>query len=365
MTSPLPLQRPALVEQALTEALASEVATQVTPPAQKLGAEAIAADALAAVSAAPLPVQSVVSETPQSTAPLAPVTTPGATPVATPDVTAPAAPVSRVKVYFDADIRPIPRGARRLPQASVAPRLAEVVAGEQTARAAATPVKVALASTPPIYSVRVPLKRPRGLKGPSKPQVVPVAATKRTKPNTAPVSTGRAGKLCGDKRIRGRKMSPIKGRLAGCGIAAPVLVSEVAGIPLSRPATLDCAAARAMADWVERGVKPAIGRYGGGLSELKVVASYSCRTRNNKKGAKLSEHAKGRAVDVAAFELKKGGSLDLLSDWRTKKEGAILKKIHKAACGPFGTVLGPNADRYHQDHLHMDVAKYRSGAYCR
>jgi len=39
--------------------------------------------------------------------------------------------------------------------------------------------------------------------------------------------------------------------------------------------------------------------------------------------------------------------------------------MHRAACGPFGTVLGPNADRFHQDHFHFDTARHRSGPYCR
>jgi hypothetical protein len=27
--------------------------------------------------------------------------------------------------------------------------------------------------------------------------------------------------------------------------------------------------------------------------------------------------------------------------------------------------LGPDADRYHQDHFHLDTASHRSGPYCR
>jgi hypothetical protein len=42
-----------------------------------------------------------------------------------------------------------------------------------------------------------------------------------------------------------------------------------------------------------------------------------------------------------------------------------MRRMHRGACGPFGTVLGPEADRYHQDHFHFDTARYRSGSYCR
>ena len=47
-------------------------------------------------------------------------------------------------------------------------------------------------------------------------------------------------------------------------------------------------------------------------------------------------------------------------------ERQMLRNLHRAACGPFGTVLGPNANAAHRDHYHFDTARYRSGtAYCR
>ena len=55
----------------------------------------------------------------------------------------------------------------------------------------------------------------------------------------------------------------------------------------------------------------------------------------------------------------------MLDHWRSGEYGKIIKAMHTSACGPFGTVLGPNADRYHQNHLHLDTARYRSGSYCR
>ena len=42
-----------------------------------------------------------------------------------------------------------------------------------------------------------------------------------------------------------------------------------------------------------------------------------------------------------------------------------MRKMHRTACGPFGTVLGPDSDRFHRDHFHFDTAKYRSGPFCR
>ncbi|WP_300513565.1 extensin family protein [Aliiroseovarius sp.] len=187
----------------------------------------------------------------------------------------------------------------------------------------------------------------------------------------APVSAARStrqsrrGSVCGVREIRGQKIDSIPGRLPGCGIPDAVRVTEVAGVALSQPSVMDCNTAEVLNDWVKTGVKPAVGRLGGGLSSLQVAAHYSCRTRNNQPGAEISEHGKGRAIDISGLVLKNGVSINVLNGWRDPVQGKVLKASHAAACGPFGTVLGPDADRYHQDHLHVDTARYRNGSYCR
>jgi hypothetical protein len=70
-------------------------------------------------------------------------------------------------------------------------------------------------------------------------------------------------------------------------------------------------------------------------------------------------------VDVAGIQLENGGEITVLDDWGQGREGRILRQLHEAACGTFGTVLGPESDSYHRDHFHFDVASYRGGAYCR
>ncbi|MBT0958048.1 extensin family protein [Alphaproteobacteria bacterium KMM 3653] len=175
----------------------------------------------------------------------------------------------------------------------------------------------------------------------------------------------RKGSICGERSIKGKSVKPIAGKLRGCGVADPVRITSVQGVALSTPAVMDCGTAKALDSWVRKGLKPAFGRKGGGVEKIKVAAHYSCRTRNNKKGAKISEHGKGRAIDISGIYLKNGTLVTVLKHWRSKAYSAALKQAHKAACGPFGTVLGPNADRYHQDHFHFDTARYRSGSYCR
>ena len=45
-------------------------------------------------------------------------------------------------------------------------------------------------------------------------------------------------------------------------------------------------------------------------------------------------------------------------------EGAFLRRLHRGACGTFGTVLGPEANEAHRDHFHFDLAQRRHSAYC-
>ncbi|WP_375265904.1 extensin family protein [Planktotalea sp.] len=173
------------------------------------------------------------------------------------------------------------------------------------------------------------------------------------------------GAVCGDPAIQGDVVGAVPGRIRGCGFQNAVKVRSVSGVVLSQSSVMDCGTAKALKTWIDKGVKLALGNRGGGVKSLRVAAHYACRTRNNQKGAKISEHGKGRAIDISGIKLKNEEVITVLKGWRSAKNGPALKRMHKAACGPFGTVLGPNADRFHQDHFHFDTARYRSGSYCR
>ena len=159
------------------------------------------------------------------------------------------------------------------------------------------------------------------------------------------------------------KRAPVTGPGA-CGVRDAWTVSEVAGVRLSQQAILAPKTMRALEQWVRNSAIPTIGRRGDGLKELQIVSHYACRTRNSRSGAKLSEHAKGHAIDIAAFVLRDGSRITVLDGWHSG-DSSLLRRLHSSACGTFGTVLGPNADRFHRDHFHFDVASYRGGAHCR
>lgn len=250
-----------------------------------------------------------------------------------------------------AGYRPKPRPASLavLPPAS----LPSAAAPQETA--AIAPSTQPAAQKPPPGGV---LSRLFG--GPRKRNAPPPEA-----PAPAVAAPGLRGSVCGVPGLIGQEVAPIGngGRGSGCGIAAPVQITAVSGIRLTQPMTVDCTTATAFKRWVDRGIVPAVGGKGGGVAKLDVGPGYVCRPRNNQRGAKMSEHGRGKAIDLMGLVLKNGQNLDVERGW--KSQPRIFKAIHASACGVFGTVLGPKADRFHLNHIHVDTIHYRSGTYCR
>ena len=55
------------------------------------------------------------------------------------------------------------------------------------------------------------------------------------------------------------------------------------------------------------------------------------------------------------------GALDQRRDWgRNTPEGRFLAAAHDAACRVFSAVLGPDYNRLHRDHFHLDLGPYRA-----
>jgi len=203
-----------------------------------------------------------------------------------------------------------------------------------------------------LFGLLRPSKRPEGL---VEKQLVSATIAPVTPGKQGVVS--KKGSVCGDPSIRGEALAPITSRVQGCGVPDPVRITSVAGVRLSQAATVDCDTARALKTWVERGVEPAYGK--GKVVQLQVAGHYVCRTRNHRAGAKVSEHGRGRAIDISGFTFSNGKTVSVLRNF-----DSTMRKAHKAACGIFKTTLGPGSDGMHEDHLHFDTAK-RSSTYCR
>ena len=178
-------------------------------------------------------------------------------------------------------------------------------------------------------------------------------------------SSGRkCGPICGSGEIIGKPVPRVDGPGA-CGIRRPVQISSVGGVALTPAATVTCETAHALNRWVATAAKPEVARAGETLASMRVAASYACRTRKSRAGGRLSEHAKGNAIDISALTFRSGESVTVASDWRDTEFGPMLQAIHRGACGTFGTTLGPGSDGHHEDHLHYDVARHSNGPYCR
>lgn len=204
-----------------------------------------------------------------------------------------------------------------------------------------------VAATEP--AVRVPI-----------PPVRPAVLARRASPESRAT-----GSVCGDPRLTGTMIAPVRGKIRACGIATPVRLTAVNGIKLTTAATVRCETARTFADWLTDAADPQARQdLGAPISSVWVMASYSCRTRNHRKGARLSEHSFGRAIDVGGFVLANGRKVTVLDGWNKGTPGRFLRSIWRRACGPFKTVLGPESDRHHRNHFHFDVADRRS-TFCR
>lgn len=207
------------------------------------------------------------------------------------------------------------------------------------------------------------------------PKARPSAAEiERSKNKTPKQASGlpEEERVCRDRLKRlDVRFSPVKSisGKGGCGIKYPIEISRLpGGVKLSGRTILNCTAGVALAKWTSESASPAARRiYGSRLVRIDQFASYACRSRNSKKGAKLSEHAKGRAIDLGRFVLADGKTIEVGFPGATElRRKQFLKKLRTAGCTFFKTVLGPGSDAFHKDHFHFDMAERRRGyRYCR
>ena len=282
----------------------------------------------------------------------------------------------------EASLRPLPRGGEVAEPEEKTTVSTRGVMQALPFRPEPRPMVEQAAAKAPAPTMRRPAPRPpaateqltavRVIRGPlahqqlqAKPRPAHIDRLVKEQATVTEVVYAPEGAVCGINSIKGQAISSFGRPGAGCGVADPVQITSVRGIALSNSATMDCGTAKALDRWIEKGLKPAVGTQGGGVKQIKVVAHYACRNRNNASSGRLSEHARGRALDIAGITLRDGTYVSVLKGWGSKAWSSMLKTMHKSACGPFGTVLGPNANAFHRDHFHFDTARYRSGTYCR
>lgn len=203
-----------------------------------------------------------------------------------------------------------------------------------------------------------------------------------------------------------RIASPV--RQGQCGNAVPLVVKSIGTgitVMLTPPVEINCDIVVALHRWLEQNAQPSAREvFGEDIVGLTGVG-YQCRPRAG--GSKMSEHATANAIDIMAFRLRSGREITVLDNWgpiarerqqlrnfmapsserSAKADGRapkgkpsdpqaskggrtalgmgsggsavatreipsptlsppqrFLRRLHAEACGPFTTVLGPEAN---------------------
>ena len=103
---------------------------------------------------------------------------------------------------------------------------------------------------------------------------------------------------------------------------------------------------------------------GSPVRSIETMGSYSCR--NVAGSSRRSGHASGAAIDVSGFVLEDGRRITLKAGWNggNEREREFLRVVQSSACKRFGTVLGPDYNSAHYDHLHLE-GTIGERSYCR
>lgn len=128
--------------------------------------------------------------------------------------------------------------------------------------------------------------------------------------------------------------------------------------PLS-PADLvmTCPMAAAFVVWDRQYAQPiAEATLGSKLTGLVSYGSYSCRAKTGGRATSPSEHATANALDIGEFKLADGRRVTVLQSWNTiGSEADFLRRVRDGGCEVFRTVLGPDYNAAHANHLHFDM----------
>jgi hypothetical protein len=227
-------------------------------------------------------------------------------------------------------------------------------------------------------AVKVPLPQPRPAEAPQREMAKgggrPSGPQAGTDHGTAEVAKGEAGKdeakapepsacrlALTDEVAIAPSIPPIRGPGA-CGGEDLVRLESVVlpnkrRVALTPVATMRCTMATAVVNWIRDDVAPLMTRFGSEITALDNFDSYQCRGRNGKSDGPLSEHAKANAIDVHGFKLADGRMIELTD--RTQPRDLRESVLH-SACTRFPTVLGPDSDGYHEDHIHLDLIERRN-----
>ncbi|MBR0827291.1 extensin family protein [Bradyrhizobium manausense] len=218
-----------------------------------------------------------------------------------------------------------------------------------------------------VHTAKIPLPRPRPAEA---PKAVPEAPAEEEKPAAEKPSeparpAERQASACRQALTEDIAVAPsipdIKGP-GGCGgedlvRLEAIVLPDKRKVSVKPAAVLRCTMASAIADWVRSDMAPLAASLGSAISDLDNFDSFECRGRNRVVGAMLSEHGRANALDVRAFKLANGQSINL-TDRAVPRD--VRERVLHSVCSRFSTVLGPGSDWYHEDHIHLDLMQRRN-----
>ncbi|SPF79091.1 hypothetical protein ALP8811_03025 [Aliiroseovarius pelagivivens] len=150
-----------------------------------------------------------------------------------------------------------------------------------------------------------------------------------------------------------------------CGISQRGSLSSLVGAQVT-PIETRCATALRLAMWEHHDIQPAARQHlGSNVSQLLHIGSYNCRKMRTARGNEdaWSSHATAAAFDITGALLADGRRLTLLKDWKgATDESAFLRQIWRGSCKWFRLVLGPDYNRLHADHFHLQTSGW---GFCR
>lgn len=145
---------------------------------------------------------------------------------------------------------------------------------------------------------------------------------------------------------------------AGCSAVGAVQLLDI-GVPVTNLGAMRCGLARTFAAWIRYGAQPAARQIlGSELIRVESMGTYACRNTVGTRGpARLSGHAIANAADVGAFVLADGRRISVRDGWRSPDPTVqeFLQVVRRSACRRFGTVLSPDYNAAHYDHLHVEA----------
>lgn len=152
-----------------------------------------------------------------------------------------------------------------------------------------------------------------------------------------------------------------------CGAHQVVRVRKGPGdIRYSSNPLLSCQMALAMADFervVQREAQRHLDRR---VVRIDHLGTYNCREMANYE--LISEHSFANAIDLRRFHLEGGGTVDVLDHFAPDQgdppdpKSAFLRALAQRLYDEdvFSNVITPYFDEIHRNHIHVDLARYRT-----